>query len=75
MRSYMLSYRVWVPAIGSLLAAPTWIGFVMAETSVQATGWLLAEYLEAECWIGPTLAALFESVGKDRRGTTQVREL
>ena len=63
--------RVWVAAIGSLLAAPTWAGFILAQSPVEASAWLLAEYLVAECWIGPTLAALFESVGSDRRGTAQ----
>ena len=66
-----LTARLWVPAIGSLLAAPLFIKFILSPTAVEASIWLLLEYLVAECWIGPTLAALFESVGKDKRGFAQ----
>jgi MFS family permease len=63
--------RVWVPAIGSLLAAPLWAAFVLADTPRAAASFLLAEYLAAECWVGPTLAGLYNSVPQNRRGTAQ----
>lgn len=49
--------RAWVPAIGSLLAVPAWTLFIHAETPEKAAACLLVEYLVAECWFGPTLAA------------------
>ena len=63
--------RAWVPAIGSLLAAPLWIAFVSANDPIEAASFLLLEYLVAECWFGPTLAALFVVVPKDKRGLSQ----
>ena len=63
--------RAWVPAVGSLLAAPLWIAFVSVNDPIEAAGFLLLEYLVAECWFGPTLAALFVVVPKERRGLAQ----
>jgi MFS family permease len=63
--------RAWVPAIGSLLAAPFWAAFVLADSPTVAAAALLMEYLTAECWFGPTLASLFNVVPKERRGTAQ----
>eukprot|EP01031_Cornospumella_fuschlensis_P033150 gene33150-40108_t len=63
--------RTLVPAIGSFLAAPLWLGFIYAETPTEALLYLLAEYVVAECWFGPTLASLFQVVPANRRGTAQ----
>lgn len=63
--------RMWVPAIGSLLAAPLWYAFIHAETPSTAAFFLLIEYLAAECWVGPTLAGLYNVVPENRRATAQ----
>lgn len=63
--------RIWVSAAGTLLAAPFWTGFMLAPTANIALGFLLAEYLVAECWFGPTLATLYELVPSKSRGTAQ----
>jgi len=63
--------RAWVPAWGSLLAAPLWAAFIFAPDPKTAAAALLAEYLAAECWFGPTLAALYNVVPPERRGTAQ----
>lgn len=63
--------RSWVPAIGSLLAAPLWAAFILTDDPSTAAACLLGEYLVAECWFGPTLASLFDVVPKDRRGVAQ----
>lgn len=63
--------RSWVPAVGSLLAAPLWAAFITAPTPQQAALFLFFEYLVAECWFGPTLAALFDVVPATRRGAAQ----
>lgn len=63
--------RSWVPAIGSLLAAPLWAGFLLAPDPQTALLCLFGEYLAAECWFGPTLATLFNIVAKERRGAAQ----
>lgn len=63
--------RMWVPAVGSILAAPLWAGFIMAEEPAVAASYLLAEYLAAECWIGATVVGLYNSVPDNRRGTAQ----
>lgn len=63
--------RLWVSAAGCLLAAPLWAGFILASAPQVALLCLLAEYLAAEVWFGPTLAALFQVVPKERRGASQ----
>jgi len=63
--------RAWVPAVGSILAAPFWAAFILTNDPGAAAVFLFFEYLTAECWFGPTLAALFEVVPKERRGTAQ----
>ena len=63
--------RMWVPAVGSLLAAPLWAAFVAADEPSTAVLCLLGEYLVAECWFGPALASLFQAVPANRRGTAQ----
>ena len=37
--------RSWVPAVGSLLSAPLWAGFILATTPQQAAVFLFLEYL------------------------------
>lgn len=37
--------RSWVPAVGSLLSAPLWAGFILAATPQQAAVFLFLEYL------------------------------
>jgi hypothetical protein len=54
---------------GSLLAAPLWAAFILAEDPAVAAACLLGEYLTAECWFGPTVASIFGVVPKDKRGT------
>lgn len=63
--------RAWVPAVGSALAAPTWAMFVLSDNPQWAAVFLFFEYLVAECWFGPTLAALFSAVPLSSRGTAQ----
>ena len=62
--------RAWVPAIGSLLAAPTWVLFCHSATTQETFFWLFVEYIFAECWFGPTLASFYELVEKDQRGSS-----
>ena len=66
-----LRARMLVPALGSLLAAPLFAGFLLSPNPETALLFLVGEYLVAECWYGPTLAALFSVVAMDRRGTAQ----
>ena len=63
--------KIWVPAVGSLLAIPAWTSFILANDPVVAALSLFIEYIVAECWIGPTLASLYNVVPSNRRGTTQ----
>lgn len=44
--------RAWVPAVGSLLAAPLWAAFCLTDSATVAAGVLFLEYLVAECWFG-----------------------
>ena len=45
--------------VGSLLAVPLWVGACEAESFYASIGLLLGEYIVAECWFGPTIAALY----------------
>ena len=64
--------RLWVPVIGSLLAAPTWYLAVQTDIPFEtAMLWLAAEYFVAECWFGPTISTLQASVGPRTGGTAQ----
>ena len=49
---------VWLPAMGSLLAIPLWVGTLTAPTLTLSLACLFGEYLAAECWFGPVIAAL-----------------
>lgn len=64
--------RLWVPVVGSLMAAPTWYLAVHSTESFQlAMIWLTAEYLVAECWFGPTISSLLSTVPSTVGGTAQ----
>lgn len=62
--------KLWVPVVGSALAAPAWYFAVHSTDSFQtAMVWLSIEYLVAECWFGPTISTLLGTVQKG--GTAQ----
>lgn len=65
--------RLWVPVVGSLLAAPAW--YLAIETAPESfelsMAWLALEYLVAECWFGPTISTLQSTVGPAVGGTAQ----
>eukprot|EP00667_Euglena_gracilis_P003684 EG_transcript_3697 len=63
--------KLFVPAVGSLLAVPTFALFVTQPDFNTALFCLFLEYLVAECWFGPTLASLYDSVPQDKRGSAQ----
>lgn len=64
--------RLWVPVVGSLLAAPAWYFAVHSEGSFEvAMAWLAAEYFVAECWFGPTISTLQSTVNSKVGGTAQ----
>jgi MFS family permease len=64
--------RLWVPVVGSVLAAPAWYFAIHETDSFQvAMAWLAVEYLVAECWFGPTISTLQATVGKKIGGTAQ----
>lgn len=70
-RSVIPRSRLWVPAIGSLLAVPCWTLFIQSKDPFVSAVALTLEYLFAEAWIGPTLANLYSAVPKNRRGVAQ----
>jgi MFS family permease len=64
--------RLWIPVVGSVLAAPAWYMAVHSTDSFQtAMIWLSVEYFVAECWFGPTISALQGTVGSRVGGTAQ----
>jgi len=64
--------KLWVPVVGSLLAAPTWYFAVQTDQPFQiAMAWLAAEYFVAECWFGPTISTLQSTVRPGSGGTAQ----
>ena len=64
--------KLWVPVVGSLLAAPTWYLAIHSTDSFQtAMVWLSLEYLVAECWFGPMISTLLATVPTKIRGTSQ----
>ena len=62
---------VWLPAAGSLLAIPLWVGTLTAPTLETSLCFLFAEYLAAECWFGPVIAALQKAAPPGTQGLTQ----
>ena len=63
--------RALVPAAGSLVAAPLWVLALRAPSYGIAIALLAAEFLVAECWIGPTTAPLQQAVPAASRGAAQ----
>ena len=63
--------RALVPAAGSLVAAPLWVLALRAPSYGIAIALLAAEFLVAECWIGPTTALLQQAVPAASRGAAQ----
>ena len=67
-----IGQKMWVPVVGSVLAAPAWYLAIHSDQSFQtAMAWLAVEYLVAECWFGPTISTLQTTVGKRIGGTAQ----
>jgi MFS family permease len=68
----LIGRRLWVPVIGSLLAAPAWYMAIHTPDSFEISmTWLATEYLVAECWFGPTISTLQKTVGSKIGGTAQ----
>lgn len=68
----LVGRRLWVPVVGSILAAPTWYLAMHSSDSFEvAMAWLAAEYFVAECWFGPTISTLQATVGPKIGGTAQ----
>jgi len=63
--------RLLVPAIGSIISIPLFAMFVLTSDFREALAWLLVEYVVAEGWVGPTLAAMYDGVPPHARGTAQ----
>ena len=69
--------KLWIPVVGSVLAAPAWYLAVNIGTMTGSTSFLPAmiclavEYLVAECWFGPTISTLQSTVGPKIGGTAQ----
>jgi len=63
--------RLWIPAAGSLLAVPFWLGTCYSDSFEASIALLFGEYIVAECWFGPTLASLYRAVPKEVQGTAQ----
>ncbi|CAM9252164.1 unnamed protein product [Ascophyllum nodosum] len=63
--------RAWVPMVGSILAVPCWMGVVSGADFYVSLAFLLAEYVVAECWFGPTVTILQESLPPNVRGVGQ----
>eukprot|EP00536_Pseudo-nitzschia_multiseries_P011613 jgi/Psemu1/206311/e_gw1.405.54.1 len=68
----VIGVRLWIPVVGSLLAAPAWYLALHSTDSFQtAMVWLSLEYLVAECWFGPTISTLLSTVPSKVGGTAQ----
>lgn len=65
------SRRLWVPAVGSILAAICWSEMIDAETFEAAMAWLLLQYLVAECWFGSAVAVLQRQLPPEVQGGAQ----
>jgi MFS family permease len=64
--------KLWIPVVGSILAAPAWyLAVEHSESFEVAMTWLAAEYFVAECWFGPTISVLQKTVGPKIGGTSQ----
>jgi len=63
--------KLWIPVVGSVLAAPTFYMAVHSDSFQTAMVWLSIEYLVAECWFGPTISSMLGTVGNKVGGTGQ----
>ena len=63
-------FNQWVPAAGTLLAIPFWLGTLNAPTLELSLAALFCEYLTAECWFGPTVAGLQQAAPPNAQGLT-----
>ena len=63
------STRLLVPILGSALAVPAIALMVFVPHFGLALTGLLAQYLTAEAWFGPTLATMFRELPKTTHGT------
>lgn len=64
--------KLWVPVVGSVLAAPAFYLSIHSGDSFEfAMACLALEYLVAECWFGPTISVLQSTVGPTIGGTAQ----
>ena len=63
--------KLWIPVVGSVLAAPTFYMALHAHSFQSAMAWLSIEYLVAECWFGPTISVMLTTVGSKVGGTAQ----
>ncbi|CAN0270584.1 unnamed protein product [Pylaiella littoralis] len=63
--------RAWVPMVGCILAIPCWAGVVTGTNFYVSLGFLLAEYIAAECWFGGTVTILQEGLPPNVRGVGQ----
>jgi MFS family permease len=64
--------KLWVPVVGSVLAAPAFYYSVHSGGSFElAMACLAVEYLVAECWFGPSISVLQTTVGPSIGGTAQ----
>jgi len=63
--------RQWVPAAGSLVAVPFWLAALSAPTLQLSIAALFLEYLAAESWFGPTVAALQAATPARLQGLSQ----
>ena len=61
---------MWVPAAGSVLAVPFWLATLYAPSLEVSLACLFCEYLLAECWFGPTIAALQAAAPAGAQGLT-----
>ncbi|CAM9202297.1 unnamed protein product, partial [Sphacelaria rigidula] len=50
--------RMYIPAIGALLAIPTFLGVILVPSFYGSMFFLFLEYLVAECWFGPAISVL-----------------
>jgi len=70
-RSSDKGVKAWLMAGSCFLAIPSWCLVASSQSFSLAMAFLALEYLVAECWFGPAIAILQESVPPNKRGTAQ----
>ncbi|CAM9103237.1 unnamed protein product [Ectocarpus sp. 13 AM-2016] len=60
--------RMYIPAIGALLGAPTFFLVIVTPNFYAAMFFLFVEYLVAECWFGPAISVLQKALPPRVRG-------